>query len=553
MDSINYKRSTYSLQSQNSSKPTLTEHSQIEIDKVVQLYRALLVDSSTKSSHFIELILAIQRNVNARQSKEEVIRSAIEQLNELFSNSNNAFEAKELALILLNLVAPCDFMISDPEDSLLTLEVQKLLEEVTKLAEEVEEAKEVERRQKDSQSIFNLSVKDIDSQIVGYLDNRSRRAMRLVSKVACERVSEKLKLELIDFKKIDKGETVLADLCKYYEGLNFPSVSIAIKVDKWDLNQFTRVIESLSKNTKIKEMELFIGSSHLGDSDSAALTVSTVFNITMLDISGQSLTAKGAHHIAGMPNLTSLIVTSNHLKDEGAQLISGMTNLTTLDIGSNILKAAGAQHIARMTNLTNLDIRANILLTATGSQHISNMINLTALNICYTNLKDAGAQHIAGMSNLTELDIGRNNLTATGAQHISRMTNLTTLNIFENWLTNTGAQCISGMTNLTTLNIGHNDITATGAQHISGMTNLTTLNLNYNDLRDRGAQHISKMPNLTNLDIIYNQLTATGAEHVARMLALTRLSSKYSNLTDRLKRYIVDYQPAQKWDSDHRY
>ncbi|MCD6026728.1 MAG: hypothetical protein K0R08_1247 [Solimicrobium sp.] len=367
MDCINYKSATYSLQSQFRNEAPVPDllRKQIEMDKALQLYQELSAVFLMNSCQFEYLVLTIQRNVNEGQRDEETVRCATEQFNELFPDINNALQSEELVRILCNLAKSSSLLTIGPDDLPMTVEVKKLLEKV-------------ERLQRGSQSIFDLLPKDIKSRLLSYLDIQSLRAIRLVSQSTCDMASEKLTLRIpIDFQDI-KRRGILEDVCEFYENLTLPFVSIGIEPAEGHLKSFSQLMRSLSKNTKIKEIELCVAESNLGDS--AALAVSEVPTITTLDISGNDLTAAGALYISKMPKLTTLNINYNNLMAIGAQYISRMQNLTRLEISSNDLRGHGAKHVARMTNLTYLDI-SNNRIGSVGARLIEGVSNLDYLNI----------------------------------------------------------------------------------------------------------------------------------------------------------------------------
>ncbi|MCD6027110.1 MAG: hypothetical protein K0R08_1629, partial [Solimicrobium sp.] len=285
MNGASYRICTFNLQRLNHNKSTGKDSSQNEINKAVRLYQELSAGSLAKSCQFMGIVLSIQRSVHASQRKEEIGSFAKEQLSDLFSNTGNASEIEELALLLLNLATTTASINYVSYELPVTREIDALLEQVKKW---IKEARELEKQERQSQSIFELPLKDVDSKILNYLDNSSLLAMRLVSKVASVRASEKLKSTFIDFEKICSSNLSLFHLCELYENLTLPFISVKVNVRKDKLTLFTQFMKSLSKNSNIKSIELCMAYSHLGDS--GAFVVSTVSNIINLNISGNGIT-----------------------------------------------------------------------------------------------------------------------------------------------------------------------------------------------------------------------------------------------------------------------
>jgi hypothetical protein len=219
------------------------------------------------------------------------------------------YQARELVLILVNLATPDVTHFGSTafgrDNVPLTLEMYQLVEELDKL-------------NRDRQPVFNLLTKDVEPQILGYLDIKSLRAMRLVSKVTCDRVSGTLTKKHINFANLNRLERITTHLCDYYKNLSLPCVSIKIsKVDSEKVPElFIQLMASLSANNKIREIKLDV--SYNGLNTGEIWAISQVSTITELDLSLNSLGPLEAQIISGMANLTSLKINRNNLGPAGA-------------------------------------------------------------------------------------------------------------------------------------------------------------------------------------------------------------------------------------------
>lgn len=384
----------------------LTKNKTPKIDEAFQRYQELSEYSSATPAQFINLVLDIQHSVNEGQPTEETMHFAMGQLNHLFPNISNLDRAEELILILENLAVPDSkkSMTIWRDDSRVTLGLNKLL-------------KQLERLDRDRKPVFDLLPKDVEPELLAYLDSESLRAMRLVSKVACDRASGKLTSQFIDF-NCAFWSMSSSHLFEYYENLNLPSVSI--KIQGLGLNEmgsgsrsvisFSEFMERLSKNKKIGEIKLDVSSGYSKGYHRKEVVVmllhaiSKVPAITELNISNIDLDFIKADDIAGMPKLTRLIIAENNLGPDSAEQLAKLTNLTTLDVSDNNLDSGSAEHLTKLTNLTTLDISCNNF-DSEDVDHVAKLTNLTTLNISSYLAPPICKERLAKLTNLTSLTI----------------------------------------------------------------------------------------------------------------------------------------------------
>jgi hypothetical protein len=206
---------------------------------------------------FINLVQDIQFQVNHAKWNQQTISSCMEQLRDLFPAANNDVgftEHKEL-INLLGKLAQHDSTIPNTTSE---------LSGVTMTAELRELVRSVEVLSNSRQPIFEpCSLPELESSILGDLDANELRQMRLVSWAARDRVESRLTSRFIQLNKINKADE--AALCAYYKNLHVPSVRIKLKVNKEETALFIQLMKSLSENKKIKDMELDISYSKLGE------------------------------------------------------------------------------------------------------------------------------------------------------------------------------------------------------------------------------------------------------------------------------------------------
>ena len=332
-----------------------------------------------------------------------------------------------------------------------------------------------------------------------------------------------------------------------------------------------------------------------------------------IDLSCNNLHAPGAIKIAQLSNINNLVkfnishnAITNHAAESIADFLSQNSKLEELDLSYNSLQAKGAIKITQSCNITNL-VRFNINnngitdraaksianflsqnskleelslgynnLKATGIIKITelrNIRNLTKFNISHNDITDHAAESIAVFlsqnSKLQELDLSNNNLKGAGAIKITELRsikNLTKFNLSHNGITDHATRSIAcflsnnskleeldlsynnlkvielaQLHNMIKFNISHNSITDAEGQCIADFLLLNPkieeLNLSYNNLKAAGVMKITqlrKIVNLVKFNISHNGITDHAAESIADFLSqnskLEELDLSYSNL-----------------------
>ncbi|MCD8535322.1 MAG: hypothetical protein LR011_11280 [Verrucomicrobia bacterium] len=103
--------------------------------------------------------------------------------------------------------------------------------------------------------------------------------------------------------------------------------------------------------------------------------------------------------------------------DDSLAPVSSIQNLTDLDLSKTAITDAGLAHIKGLTNLTRLNLN-NTSVTDAGLQHLAGLKNLTYLNLYGTKVTDAGLESLKGIQTLEKLYLWQTGVTDAGAASI---------------------------------------------------------------------------------------------------------------------------------------
>ncbi|KAL3654123.1 hypothetical protein CASFOL_003804 [Castilleja foliolosa] len=241
--------------------------------------------------------------------------------------------------------------------------------------------------------------------------------------------------------------------------------------------------------------ELYLQGNSIGDEGVRALIIGLSSHrgkLTALDLANNSISAKGAFHVAEyIKKSKSLLWFSlymNDIGDEGAESIAEALKVnrtvTNVDLGGNDIHAKGISAIARV-------LKDNSVITA--------------LEIGYNPIGPDGAKDLAEVlkfhGSIKDLMLGWCQIGATGAEYIAEMlkynSTISSLDLRANGLRDEGAICLAR--SLRVVNEA-----------------LTSLNLGFNEIRDEGAFAIAQAlkanedVRLSSLNLMNNFLTKLG-------------------------------------------
>ncbi|PPS11518.1 hypothetical protein GOBAR_AA09123 [Gossypium barbadense] len=214
--------------------------------------------------------------------------------------------------------------------------------------------------------------------------------------------------------------------------------------------------------------------------------------ITLLDFGNNSITAKGAFHVAEYikrsKNLLWVNLYMNDIGDEGAEKIADALKenqtVTTIDLGGNNIRAKGVGAIAEAlkdnTVIKNLELGYNPI-GADGAKALSEVLkfhgNVKTLKLGWCQIGPKGAEFVADMlrynNTISILDLRANGLRDEGAAYLARSLKvvnetLTSLDLGFNEIRDDGAFAIAqalkanDYVTVTSLNLASNFLTKFG-------------------------------------------------------------------------------------------
>lgn len=304
---------------------------------------------------------------------------------------------------------------------------------------------------------------------------------------------ERLQLSSVDLS--DEGAKAIAELLK-----NNPILRVLeLNNNMIDYSGFTSLAEAFLENSTIRSL-------HLNGNYGGAL--------------GANALAKG---LEGNKSLRELYLHGNYVGDEGIRaLMSGLSSrkgkLAVLDIGNNSISSKGAYHVAEYIKNCKSLLWINLYMNDIGDEGAEKIADalkqnrsITTIDLGGNNIHSKGASAIARVlkdnSVITSLDLAYNPIGADGAKALSEV--------------------LKFHGNINTLKLGWCQIGATGAEFVADMlrynNTISMLDLRANGLRDEGAKCLArsfKVVNeaLTSIDLAFNEIRDDGAFAIAQAL-----------------------------------
>lgn len=249
----------------------------------------------------------------------------------------------------------------------------------------------------------------------------------------------------------------------------------------------------------------------LGFTDSQTLLTSDLWNITELTVPENTLTLSDLAYLTGLQKLCIYDVSSDNLS-----VISSLTQLTTLDIRNVSLSQTELSAIGSLPNLTDLTLAGCGLSSV---EALSGLRNLNRLSLSGNTIRDISA--LSFMTELHELDLSNNAVTNLNA--ISGLKKLTHLNLADNSVSSLIP--LSGCANLVLLDVSGNALT--GLNGIEDMKQLSCLYAARNQLTDISL--LAATPVLVELDVSENNLTDIGV--LSQLKQLQGLNFSHNQVT----------------------
>lgn len=272
--------------------------------------------------------------------------------------------------------------------------------------------------------------------------------------------------------------------------LNVADDAILYTNDLWTIKSFT-VPSNAASYADLKHMT-FLESLTIQNGISDELRhLSTLSNLTELNISGVSVPQEVLKSISTLPMLHKLTLQSCNLTSIAP--LENAKELITLDLRNNTIRNIDA--LSGMQKLQELYLQHN---AATDISALSSLSALKTLDVSYNALTSLGS--VGSLSALTWLDAGTNTISDLGT--LGTLTSLSYLCLKSNKLTDVSA--IAGCTSLTDLDISSNSLTDIAG--LSVLSKLMYFNFSHNQ--------ISKLPafaadcDLVSIDGSHNQITS---------------------------------------------
>ena len=312
-----------------------------------------------------------------------------------------------------------------------------------------------------------------------------------------------------------------------------------------------KIAKSLQKMLSLTKLYINHNNITYEAADDIAVAIFCNQKLQEFDISENKLQKAGATKVlkalTGINTLRKLYISNNYITDEVADditaVISRNTDMELLDISGNSLQAKGAIKIGNFLQniytpktlfITNKDNVAAVDVAAV----VSGNAYLKEIYIC--NLQTASTKILSkllqAICTLSRLHIGYNSISDELANDIativSRNTKLKEIEIIENEIQTTGAvKMMKGLRRIDTLKIfyfNNNNITEEAADDIAAVfffnNNLHELNLGGNNLQTSGAITIAKslkinISSLTKLCINHNNINTEAADDIAAVIS----------------------------------
>lgn len=279
--------------------------------------------------------------------------------------------------------------------------------------------------------------------------------------------------------------------------------------------------------------------------------LSSMSDLTYLDLSGCSINTNDLELISALPHLEEL-----NLSSCGISTIAGLAEspkLTYLDASNNTIRNLEA--LSSIPTLQQVYLQHNAVIDLSS---LSALTELSKLDVSYNALESIAP--VSSCAKLTWLDVSHNSLTAL--DNVGQLAQLTYLAAESNSLTDVSV--LSSNSALAELNVSHNSLTDISA--LSALTSLKSLNFSYNEIASlptwadgsavesivgsyNQVYDLSSLKNLKNLTYVtmdYNQITSIGA--LAECYSLVQVNVYGNNVTDfgklTAKGIIVNYTPV---------
>lgn len=241
--------------------------------------------------------------------------------------------------------------------------------------------------------------------------------------------------------------------------------------DLWTITTFTMPADA-KDYADLKHMPFLESLTIENGAEGQIQNISTLANLTELNISGVTVSQEELKTIAARPLLKKLTLSNCSLSS--ITPLNNAKELVALDLNNNAIRNIEA--LNAMTGLVEVNLAHNTLTDLTP---LSSASGITKLDVSYNALTSLAP--LSGLSSLTWLDASTNNITELG--DVGKLTMLSYLNLKSNNLTS--ADALAGCTALTELNIGSNSLT--DISKLSALTNMLYFDFSHNQISELPA------------------------------------------------------------------
>ena len=217
--------------------------------------------------------------------------------------------------------------------------------------------------------------------------------------------------------------------------------------------------------------------------------------ITLLDLSGQSISSLQSGDFAGLSALQTLRLHTNQLTALPADVFAGLSALKYLELQNNQLQSVPGNVFSGLSALQNLWLHDNAL-SSLPSGVFSGLSSLERIRLNGNLLKSLPSGVFSGLSSVDDLRLNGNGLTSLPSGVFSGLSSLQTLRLHQNALTSLPAGVFSGLSALEELQLAGNSLTTLPDGLFAGLTNLGTLTL--------GSNTVNPMPLSVSLEKVGN-------------------------------------------------
>ncbi|XP_029170758.1 toll-like receptor Tollo [Nylanderia fulva] len=234
---------------------------------------------------------------------------------------------------------------------------------------------------------------------------------------------------------------------------------------------------------------------------------SCTFNLEILDIGNNDLSALPDHAFSGLRSLSVLRIQDNAIASVGDHALHGLASLRVLNMSSNRLVALPPELFAKTKELREL-ILSNNSLTLLAPGLLDSLEQLHDLDLSGNELTShwVNRETFSRLIRLVNLDLSFNALTRIDLNVFRHLTNLQILKLEHNNIDTLLDGCFASLVNLHTLTLSHNKIIRFEPVHTLGLGALQQLFLDSNRLRGLHRHVFANLTDLQDLSLSGNAL-----------------------------------------------